>query len=220
VPGRVSPAAIKEALEAHPGASALYLTSPDYHGVLSDIGAAAALCREAGVPLLVDNAHGAHLFPFGLHPMALGADACVDSLHKTLPALTGAALVHLSDPDMGRTALERMGMFGSTSPSFLILLSMDRLLPKLESELPDRLNALAAEVAGFAAQSAGQGLWGTAGLCDPCRLCLCHARLRWEGKFLRGPAAGPGIEPEYLSESHCVLLPGIHGRRWPPYPID
>jgi hypothetical protein len=112
---------------------------------------------------------------------------------------------------MERTALERMGMFGSTSPSFLILLSMDRLLPRLESELPDRLNALAREVAGLRLKAQAQGLWGTAGLCDPCRLCLCHAALEMGKEDFYAGLRQAGIEPEYLSESHCVLLPDIRG---------
>ena len=127
LPGRVSPALVGRALRENPDLQAVYLTSPDYFGVLCDVEAIAEICHRRRVPLLVDNAHGAHLAFFGLHPMALGADLCCDSLHKTLPALTGAALLHLRDGARAEEARARMALFGSTSPSYLILLSVDLL---------------------------------------------------------------------------------------------
>jgi arginine/lysine/ornithine decarboxylase len=122
--------AVKTALGEHPDCRAVFLTSPDYFGALCDIWAIAKICREKNAALLVDNAHGAHLGLFsGLHPMALGADACCDSLHKTLPALTGAALLHLRDEKKAPLARRRMPLFGSTSPSYLIQLSADYACP-------------------------------------------------------------------------------------------
>lgn len=78
--------------------AAVYLTSPDYIGNILDIARLSAVCRRFGVPLLVDNAHGAYLrfLPESMHPLGLGADMCCDSAHKTLPALTGAAYLHIS----------------------------------------------------------------------------------------------------------------------------
>ena len=78
--------------------TAVYLTSPDYLGNLADVRGIAEVCRRHGVLLLVDNAHGAYLafLNESLHPIALGADMCCDSAHKTLPALTGGAYLHLS----------------------------------------------------------------------------------------------------------------------------
>ncbi|MBQ6722724.1 MAG: amino acid decarboxylase, partial [Clostridia bacterium] len=72
---------------------AVWLTSPDYLGRRADLRAAAEVCRRYGVPLLVDNAHGAYLrfLEPDAHPLTLGADACCDSAHKTLSCLTGAA---------------------------------------------------------------------------------------------------------------------------------
>ena len=75
----------------------VYLTSPDYLGGMQDIAALSAVCDAHGVPLLVDNAHGAYLrfLPGGSrHPIDLGAAACCDSGHKTLPVLTGGAYLH------------------------------------------------------------------------------------------------------------------------------
>ena len=110
--------------------AAVYVTSPDYLGQVCDIAALADLCHRYDTLLLVDNAHGAYLrfLPQSKHPMDLGADLCCDSAHKTFPVLTGGAYLHLSErlPEklrqQGKNAL---ALFGSTSPSYLILQSLD-----------------------------------------------------------------------------------------------
>lgn len=109
---------------------ALYITSPDYLGNVSDIEEISRVCKSHGVLLLVDNAHGAYLrfLPESQHPIDLGADLCCDSAHKTLPALTGAAYFHISknaDEFFVKNASFAMSMFASTSPSYLILQSLD-----------------------------------------------------------------------------------------------
>ncbi|MBQ3588919.1 MAG: PLP-dependent transferase [Clostridia bacterium] len=127
---------------------ALYVTSPDYLGNILDIGAISSVCKKHGVMLLVDNAHGAYLkFSKSLsHPLDLGADMCCDSAHKTLPALTGGAYLHIGRDFKYRDyaseyAKSTMVLYGSTSPSFLILASLDRLNALVaDSELVLRQN--------------------------------------------------------------------------------
>ena len=110
--------------------TAIYVTSPDYLGNVVDIQAISNICRKYGVLLVVDNAHGAYLkfLPTDIHPISLGADMCCDSAHKTLPALTGGAYLHVGKiapaffADNAKTAF---GLFASTSPSYLILQSLD-----------------------------------------------------------------------------------------------
>ena len=109
--------------EAEPPA-AVYLTSPDYLGNTLDITSISAVCRRYGVLLLVDNAHGAYLKFLSRHPMDLGADMCCDSAHKTLPVLTGGAYLHVTKEFAGGVK-DAMALFGSTSPSYLILQSLD-----------------------------------------------------------------------------------------------
>ncbi len=109
---------------------AVYITSPDYLGNIADISRISAICKEYGAYLLVDNAHGAYLgfLPQSMHPIHLGADICCDSAHKTLPVLTGGAYLHISpDADIRITenAKNALSLFGSTSPSYLILQSLD-----------------------------------------------------------------------------------------------
>lgn len=115
---------------------AVYLTSPDYLGNMVDIASIARICHERGVLLLVDNAHGAYLkfLPKDMHPITLGADACCDSAHKTLPALTGCGYLHLSSraPKLFLDEAESaMSLFASTSPSYLLLQSLDALNARL-----------------------------------------------------------------------------------------
>lgn len=110
---------------------AVYLTSPDYLGNVSDIGAIAKVCHKYGALLCVDNAHGAYLkfLSPSKHPIDLGADICCDSAHKTLPVFTGGAYLHVSAnaPSLFlKEAKNALCLFGSTSPSYLILGSLDK----------------------------------------------------------------------------------------------
>ena len=111
--------------------TAVYVTSPDYLGNILNIGELSRVCKKHGVMLAVDNAHGAYLkfLPEDIHPITLGADICCDSAHKTLPVLTGGAYLHI-----GKNAAElfcergesAFSLFATTSPSYLILASLDR----------------------------------------------------------------------------------------------
>jgi len=115
--------------------AAVYVTSPDYLGNTLDIAAIAAVCHAHGVLLLVDNAHGAYLrfVAEDKHPISLGADLCCDSAHKTLPVLTGGAYLHVSPrvAALGEQAEHALSLFASTSPSYLILQSLDGCNPYL-----------------------------------------------------------------------------------------
>lgn len=109
---------------------AVYITSPDYLGNVTDIKSLAKVCKENGVLLIVDNAHGAYLkfLPSTLHPIDSGADLCCDSAHKTLPVLTGGGYLHISEkaPEIFSVhAKNALSLFGSTSPSYIILQSLD-----------------------------------------------------------------------------------------------
>lgn len=110
--------------------AAVYLTSPDYLGNMLDIKEIASVCHTFDVMLIVDNAHGAYLnfLEESKHPISLGADMCCDSAHKTLPVLTGGAYLHISDglsDSIYRNAKRALALFASTSPSYLILQSLD-----------------------------------------------------------------------------------------------
>ena len=123
---------------------AVYITSPDYLGNVSDIAGISKVCKKYGVLLLVDNAHGAYLkfLSPSLHPIDLGADICCDSAHKTLPVLTGGAYLHISNnaPQMFcEQAKNALALFGSTSPSYLIMQSLDKANAYIADGYRDKL---------------------------------------------------------------------------------
>lgn len=110
--------------------AAVYVTSPDYLGRLQPIHELAEICHAHGTRLLVDNAHGAYLrfCTPSMHPLDLGADACCDSAHKTLPVLTGGAYLHISHhapTSWVENAVDVLSIYASTSPSYLIMASLD-----------------------------------------------------------------------------------------------
>ena len=110
--------------------TALFVTSPDYLGNLLDVKKIAQICHKHNVLLLVDNAHGAYLKFGDAHPIDLGADLVCDSAHKTLPALTGSAYLHVGKtaPDFFQQNAENaLSLYASTSPSYLILQSLDNV---------------------------------------------------------------------------------------------
>ena len=109
---------------------AVYVTSPDYLGGRADIASLAQVCHAHGTILAVDNAHGAylHFLTDPSHPLDLGADICCDSAHKTLNVLTGGAYLHIgknAPAGFAANAKSAMALFGSTSPSYLIMASLD-----------------------------------------------------------------------------------------------
>ena len=154
--GSVSPGEVERALDEAPDARFVLLTSPTYEGVLSDISAIAAVCHARGVPLVVDEAHGAHLGFGGFPPGAvkLGADVAVQSAHKTLPSLTQTALLHLNGTLVEESAVERaLGIFETSSPSYLLLSSLSGCVRFLEK--PDCFEAWRAGLAAFDRAASG-----------------------------------------------------------------
>jgi len=127
---------VRAALKEEPGISAVILVSVTYDGVVSDIEAIAEAVHEKGIPLIVDEAHGAH---FGFHPYfpessnKKGADIVIHSLHKTLPSLTQTALLHMNGRIVRREKVRRyLHMLQSSSPSYVLMASMDACMELLE----------------------------------------------------------------------------------------
>ena len=131
--GSVSPESVAAALVDTPNARFVLLTSPTFEGALSDISAIAKLCHQAGVPLLVDEAHGAHLGlgGFPAEALACGADVVIQSAHKTLPAMGQAALLFTNGIDPGQVR-RTAAIYGTSSPSYPILASLDTAREWLE----------------------------------------------------------------------------------------
>lgn len=169
---RIRPEDIDKALKAR-RAAAVIITSPNYYGALCDISKISKICLRHGALLLVDNAHGTHLIKFGLHPISLGADMTADSAHKTLPVLTGGAYLHIKDGVRLRDAKRAMATFGSTSPSYPVMASLDLAREYLESkESSEQFQRLKQRTYDLKKAAEAAGIRTLGGLCDPVRLTL------------------------------------------------
>jgi arginine/lysine/ornithine decarboxylase len=189
---------------------AVYVTSPDYLGNVADISGISAVCKRHGVLLLVDNAHGAYLAftEPSMHPIALGADMCSDSAHKTLPAFTGAAYLHIADSmpdeikDRAKTA---MALFGSTSPSYLLLASLDRLNAYLGNGYKDKLSSFTAKLAEIRKNLVTVGYEVVEG--EPMKLTVMPKSYGYTGYDLAKHLKKCKIVPEFYDSDHLVLMP-------------
>lgn len=208
LPGRIHPQDVAKALEAHPDAAAVYLTAPDYYGVVSPVKEIADQCRQHNVPLLVDNAHGAHLgFTSQPHPLAQGAAMTADSPHKTLPVLTGGAWLHLADDSFSDDAKDAMALFGSTSPAYPVMASLDLCADWLAHHGRNAYAALEKQVASLKEKARALGFTAPLGPTDPTRLCLGTEQLEFSGHALAEAFRQNGVEPEYWDDGFVVLIP-------------
>ena len=195
--GPISPEQVEKMLDRHPDIKTVCITSPTYAGVLSDVEVISQIVHARGGTLFVDGAHGAHLPFLGVDPFR-GADAAAVSAHKTLPAMGQSALLFVNgvDPDrVRRTA----SIFGSSSPSYPMLVSMDLARDWLLGEGRWEYRRTACRVFEFrqAFPSLKDGL-----SLDPCRLTL---------KVKDGPAFARALEergifPEMEDGGHVVLI--------------
>lgn len=207
-PGILTVRDLEPVVAAHPDAVAVYLTSPDYYGNLADIPAIAALCGRAGMLLLVDNAHGAHLIGAAgkPHPIRQGADICCDSLHKSLPVLTGGAVLHIGNPVFLKDAKRRMALFGSSSPSYLVMLSLDQAAKYLRQDLEEDIKRVGERVDALRVQAIDAGFGVAADAVDPWKLSLGFWKLGYTEREFGEYVRGHGIEPEWIAGSSAVFM--------------
>lgn len=188
---------------------AVYITAPDYSGGMADIKKISAVCRKHGAILIVDNAHGAYLkfLPESLHPIDLGADISLDSAHKTLPVLTGGAYLHISRSAPGvfsENAKTALSLFGSTSPSYLILQSLDRANLYLASGFKETLKGFADSVKNIKAEliSNGFSLLGS----EPLKISLDTKKYGYSGTEISGLLSERGIVCEFADKDETVFM--------------
>lgn len=195
---------VKEKLKLQDKPCCLYVTSPDYTGRIADIKGLGELCRKFDARLLVDNAHGAHLpfFEENLHPIALGADLCCDSAHKMLPALTGAAMLHTSREEYSYKLKQAMSLFGSTSPSYLIMESLDRCVDYIENricrDIVENLEYISRMKAELPQLVFGEG--------DPFHITVRADKSGMSGSSLAENLRKREVECEYSDENMIILL--------------
>lgn len=229
--GAISPEEVQEAL-AQTDATACIITSPTYEGVVSDIEAMANACHESGAVLIVDEAHGAHL-PFLQGPagvpeqpggaeqskvhfpksaLSLGADIVVQSVHKTLPAPTQTALLHVMGERVAtETAGQYLAVFETSSPSYPLMAGIDLCMEWLETEgkaAGERYRACLGAFYEEASKLRHLQVLSAEGR-DPGKVLL-SAKCRMTGRqiydILRN---GFGVQPEMATEDYCLLMTSI-----------
>ncbi len=135
--GGILPEDIEKSLIDNPEIRLVVITSPTYEGVVSDIGTIARIVHEHGAYLLVDEAHGAHFSfheEFPVSAVRMGADLIIQSLHKTLPALTQTAVLHSNAEELNSRIRKYLAIYQSSSPSYVLLAGIDRCIQLLEEQ--------------------------------------------------------------------------------------
>jgi arginine/lysine/ornithine decarboxylase len=188
--------------------AAVYLTSPDYLGNLTELFSVAEVCREAGIPLLVDNAHGAYLkfLEPSLHPLDAGAAMCCDSAHKTLPVLTGGAYLHVGRgfTEYAEGTREMLSLFASTSPSYLILQSLDACNRYLNERYRDRLRTCVEKMEEMRRLLRENGIPVMDS--EPLKLVIAPRSIGYTGEELAELLRRDGMEAEYADGEYLVLM--------------
>ena len=138
IQGSIDPMKVKKALEQNTDIAAVVITSPTYEGIVSDVETIAKIAHSYNIPLIVDEAHGAH---FGFHPafpetaVRLGADIVIQSMHKVLPSLTQTALLHLNSEYISVEKVKKfLGIYQTSSPSYVFMAGMERCVRMLRTQ--------------------------------------------------------------------------------------
>lgn len=204
----------KAIIESHP--TAVYLTNPDYLGNLLDIQSLASVCKKHNVLLVIDNAHGAYLrfLEPSLHPIDLGADLCCDSAHKTLPVLTGGAYLHLSDSlnQVWKNDVKHfMEYFSSTSPSYLIMASLDAANEVLDTTFRNSLSECIQRVDGLKNTLVQYGYTILSG--EPMKITISTKEFGYTGNEIANLLMECDIYPEFYDSDYIVLMPSPYNTK-------
>ncbi len=204
----------KAIIESHP--TAVYLTNPDYLGNLLDIQSLASVCKKHNVLLAIDNAHGAYLrfLEPSLHPIDLGADLCCDSAHKTLPVLTGGAYLHLSDSlnQVWKNDVKHfMEYFSSTSPSYLIMASLDATNEVLDTTFKKSLSECIQRVDGLKNTLTQHGYTILFG--EPMKITISTKEFGYTGNEIANLLMECDIYPEFYDSDYIVLMPSPYNTK-------
>lgn len=196
--------------------TAVYLTNPDYLGNLLDIQSLASVCKKHNVLLAIDNAHGAYLrfLEPSLHPIDLGADLCCDSAHKTLPVLTGGAYLHLSESlnQVWKNDVKHfMEYFSSTSPSYLIMASLDAANEVLDTTFRNSLSECIQRVDGLKNTLVQYGYTILSG--EPMKITISTKEFGYTGNEIANLLMECDIYPEFYDSDYIVLMPSPYNTK-------
>lgn len=199
----VTAAQVKEALRQYPDVGAVLITSPTYEGLAADVREIAEAVHERNIPLIVDEAHGAH-FGFASY-LPSNSNACADlvvqSLHKTTKALTQTALLHVNGERVSANRVQRfLDIYMTSSPSYLLMASMEEAIrdlrdngERLYRDFMYRKEAFWEQIAGLKTLF----VYEPGDVCsDPCKILICSRRKDFSGKNLY----------DVLLEKYCLQM--------------
>lgn len=207
--GELAISEVEKKLKSNRNVLGIFLTSPDYYGVVSDIKGLSRLSKKYKTPLLVDNAHGTH-FKFlkeDIHPISLGADISADSAHKTLPVMTGGAFLHINNESLINDAKAAMALFGSTSPSFPILCSLDACCNFLKNNGKAAFSKLESTVSEIKQILANKNMLPNFKNSDPTRITIQSSKMGISGKNFSEYLKKFKINSELYDDHYVVLIP-------------
>jgi arginine decarboxylase len=216
----ITPDGVSQALAAHPDTKAVMMVYPTYYGVCGDVQAIAQIAHQHDIPLLVDEAHGAH---FAFHPdlpiaaLTAGADLTVQSIHKTLASMTQSAMLHLQGQRIDRDRIQKaLQLIQSTSPSYLLLASLDAARQQMATQglerldrtlkLADSARSRLEQIPVSTLQPTAAGTPGFLAL-DRTRLTVTVSDLEWDGftadNYLHQHL---GVTAEFPSLQHLTFI--------------
>lgn len=227
ISGAVPPLEIDRLLQENPDAEAVILPSPNYYGICSDIRKIAEIVHHYGKILIVDQAHGAHLKFFeqyatdrGMLPLSAetaGADLVINSTHKTLASFTQSAVLNLQSSRVDPAALEeRLQWMQSTSPSYLLMASMDLNAKLLQEEGETRIHRWEEDLKEFYRKAegvSGLSVMNTGGNMDLTKINLDFSALEITGAELEKKLLSAGIVPELVTGNIVMCMTGIGNQR-------
>lgn len=218
----MDPAALELALSQHQGIKAVVCTYPSYSGACVNLPLIQKMTAEKGVQLLVDEAHGAHLWldeSLPVSALTSGADVVVQSLHKTMPAMTQTAILHIGTENAQREEIARyLTVFQSSSPSYVLLASIDEAIGIGISRGSDLMKSLLSEIDGVktVGRRLGFEFWDGTTLpqdliwdFDGTKLCISGHLMGLDGYELDRMLRIKGIQSEYAVRSHVLLMTSI-----------
>ncbi len=211
--GKISFADVERAFRENPDISLMMLTSPTYEGVVQDVAEIAELCHRHGAYLVVDSAHGAH-FGFSEYfpksAVASGADAVIMSLHKTLPALTQTALLHICSGQISPSHIsESLRMFETSSPSYVLLASIDECLRYIQAHGKEQFLLFYKNLSAFYEKTKALQHLQVFHYNDTSKMILSTAHTDLNGAALAKDLRQNGIETEMACADYVLAMTSI-----------
>lgn len=212
--GAVSPEEVEKGFQRTPDVKAVFITSPTYEGIYSDIQQIAEIAHGHGVPLIVDEAHGAHLgldetLPSGA--LMQGADIVIHSVHKTLPSVTQTALLHIQGSLIDRSRLQRfLRIYQSSSPSYLLMASIDECMAYMEKSgtaWAECLNSFHDAIVSETKGCKRLQIFGRERIPDPCKIVISCKNAGIAGQVLYDLLRDKyRLQPEMAGETYVLMI--------------